>query len=100
MRLQQARAALLRIERAGQLGSQRVKCLLYLRQAFERRQRDTQHVLEALDALQARHVRLRVEAVVALTAAGGRDEPDLLVVTQRALGEAGARGNLLDPVVT
>src|SRR5919197_2472040 len=100
MRLLQARTALLPIGLLAQRGPQGVECLLYLRHAFKRRQRDTQHVLEALDALQAGHVRLRVEAVVCPAAPGGRDEPDFLVVAQRALGEAGARGDLLDTVVT
>src|SRR5260221_430479 len=70
--------------------------LLGLRDLANLGQRKAEQVLEPLDALEVLNIVLAVETVAALGASGGREQADLFVVAQGALGEAGARGNLLD----
>src|SRR5579883_1383762 len=59
-------------------------------------QREAEQIAQIFNALQALNVILRIAAVIALGAPGGWKQADLLVIAQRALGQAGLRRHLLN----
>ena len=70
---------------------------LVLEEEADLREREPGVIAQLADEPQSFQVARVVQAVVALGARGRREEPDLLVVADRARRQAGLRGDLLDP---
>ena len=74
----------------------RVAGLLVLEQLADLGEREPGVVAQAADEPQAVEVLAVVQAVGAVRPGGGREQPQLLVVADRAWRQAGLRGDLLD----
>src|SRR5579883_2500645 len=59
-------------------------------------QREAQQIAQIFNALQALNIILRIAAIIALSASGRWKQADLLIIAQRALGQASLRRHLLN----
>src|SRR5581483_8240884 len=75
---------------------QLVALVLGLKNLADIGQRESQQIPQVLNALQALNIFTGIAAVIALCASGGREQTYLLVIAQRALGQAGLCCYLFD----